>query len=158
MLLFHMSSIVLHAHLPSLHRLVRDFSQPKDHTNKITDAIKHWRLSDDAKIVVLHANQLMNIARQMLMPPKHRDVALSSASNPAKSIRRSDEPPHAAICVYLAVIALWSVEVASKPPNMPAAKAILERGCNILARLELRIVTVLLNILRRLEETSEQKF
>lgn len=152
MLLFHLASIALHTNMASLHGLVHNVLQPSDQPINLTDAIKQWRNSDHSRIAVWHAACLTQAAKRIVVSQRLMHSKMSTHANSGEENSRTPEPPHAAICMYLATLTLWASEVASEPVNVPVAKAALERGCSILSQFNVRIATLLENILRLLEE------
>jgi hypothetical protein len=153
MLLFHLASIVLHTNMASLHGLVHNLLQPSyQQSINMAEAIKQWHNSDHSRIAVWHANCLTQAAKRIAVIQRLKHSQTSSTANNIEPTSTSEEPPHAAICVYLAVLTLWAAEVASEPVNVPVAKAALEKGCGILSQFNVRIATLLENILRLLEE------
>ena len=151
MILFHLSSIVLHTSMVDIHSLVHSFLQ-NNSTTVVPGAISQWHDSDYGKIAALHAGLLIHAAQRIavLHRPKIITTFAFTKQNSPPSIL--GEGPHTAICVYLAVLILWATEVASEHINWAVARAAIERGCNILSQFKVRIAGVLLNTLRLLEE------
>ena len=145
-ILFHIGIMSLHCNLQDFHNVIGDFSQPGRVAVALPDAVRDWHRSDDCDIALLHAEQVLAIGRSLVS--KRR-----TSSRDGEISWLVDEPPHIAICVYLAVITAWVAKIVDSQ-NTDTAKAILSTGCSVLSRLDLRIATGLLNILRRLEEHS----
>lgn len=152
MILFHVGLIVLHTHMANIHCAVREFSVGKSSLPIPSSAISRWRESDDCEIASLHARRVIDIGTRIVARTR---LAQSTQSAPTASQlgeATRDEAPHVAICVYLAVITLWVAEVADGPGHLCSARVVLDEGCRILQRLNVRIAQGLGNILRRLEE------
>ncbi|KAL3423888.1 hypothetical protein PVAG01_05635 [Phlyctema vagabunda] len=147
MLLFHLSSVVLHTHMAGIHGLVHSclLNKPK---HSIPESMKRWHDSDDRRIAVRQAKHLIDAAQRIVTSQTLRDPVTTSALN------SQHESPHAAISVYLAVLVLWAAEVISEKTNSIIAIAALESGCNILSQSKIRITVVLLNMLRSLKEKT----
>lgn len=139
MLLFHLSSILLHTNMANIHGIVHNYLHGKPHTS-IPEVIKQWSDSDHCKIAVLHANETNQVAQRIVISQRTKRFTQSSV-----------ESPHEAICVYLAVLVLWAAEITSDPVDGVAAKATLEKGSEILSQFNIRIATVLINVLISLE-------
>jgi hypothetical protein len=154
MLLFHMSAIVLHTNMANIHGLVRNFLKPIP-SRSVPEAVKQWRDSYHCKIAVLHTTLLTRAAQRIAVSQRSKGFAASASTGNQGPSSRLGEGPHAAICVYLAILVLWAAEVAREHPNWAVAKAALEKGCNILSQFKIRIATVLMNTLRRLGENID---
>jgi len=151
MLLFHLSSAVLHTNMANIHGLVHKFLLPKPRSS-IPEALKLWHNSDDCKIAVLHASLLTQAAQRIAISPTSKSFKTPPSLGVQQPPSTAGEGPHAALCVYLAVIILWAAEVTSENTDWANAKSILEKGCNILSQFTVRIAGVLMNVLRRLKE------
>ena len=149
MLLFHLSSVVLHTNMANIHGLVHNFLQPNPNVS-IPEVVNQWRNSDHCKIAVLHANLLTQAAHKITASQRSRSYTASNSAGGQTPPPTLAEGPHAAICVYLAILVLWATEIASEDTNWEMARSMLEKGCNILSQFKIRIATVLMNTLRRL--------
>lgn len=154
LILFHLGFVVLHTDMTSLHAIVRDFTLHKGKSPVISDAVTKWRASNDCDVAVLHAARLVELGKRVTSKVRHGISSQKANAKIPRASGRSDEPPHVAICTYLAVITQWVAELATKPGNLDRAKSIIGTGRNILTRSNLRIATVLGNILRCLDETG----
>lgn len=110
--------------------------------------LKAWHRTDHYKIAVLHASSLIQTAQRLMIHPK--SVVCADTTTAAT------EYPHMAICIYLAMLILWAVKIISDPTDRAGSKFPILNGCNILSQLKVRVATVLLNALRRLDENTDQ--
>lgn len=155
LVLFHLGFVVLHTNMPDIHNLVRDFTHRKSQPATVSSEVIQWRRSDNCDVAILHATQLVETAKRLSLRAESRPAGHRSATKPRSFAARHDETPHAAICVYLAIITLWAAEIASESVNLHNAKASLSGGCNILRRFRLRIAAGLEKILRYLDENTD---
>jgi hypothetical protein len=151
MLLFHLSSILLHTNMANIHGIVHNHLHGKPFTS-IPEAMKQWLYSDHCKVAVLHANEIHQVAQRIVISQRTKRFMKSPSAGARDFPSTADEGPHEAICLYLAVLVLWATEIISDPIDGVAAKGILEKGCNILSQFSIRIATVLINVLRSLEQ------
>jgi hypothetical protein len=151
MILFHLSSILLHTNMANIHGFVHNHLHGKPSTS-VPEAMKQWLNSDHCKVAVLHANEINQVAQRIVISQRTKQFTQSSFPGAPNFLLMAVEGPHEAICVYLAVLVLWAAEIISDSVDGVAAKATLEKGCNILSQFNIRIATVLINVLRSLEQ------
>jgi hypothetical protein len=153
MILFHMGFIVLHTNMTDIHGAVRELSVGKASDSAPTSAISRWRETDDCRIASLHARSVIDLGTRIVIRSRRGQSSHVAAVDDET---RSDEAPHVAICVYLAVITQFIAEAGDRPTNSQGVRAVLDKGQHILQRLSLRIAYVLGNILRGLEQKIHQ--
>ena len=161
MLLFHLGSLILHTNMPSLHCAVHNALKTPKASSQTPKPPQPWRTSNDRKIAVMHANEVIVIARRILCS---RRSTTSSTSTPNSSFvghgpnvfELRPEPPHAAICVYLAVLVQWNSRNACLSKEV-SSKGVLESGSYILSEFSVRIAQVLSITLRQILEKEYWK-
>lgn len=135
LLLFHLGSIVLHTHMPSIHRLLQHMGSGGLRKHQVPIALKEWHLTDDREIATLHASHLLKTSISIIGRPTQGEPY----SEDSEVRNGRDEPPHAPICIYLAVVTLWAAEVSSLRPDPHMTSSYLEQGCGLLARCRLSV-------------------
>ncbi|KAH7323958.1 hypothetical protein BKA65DRAFT_511763 [Rhexocercosporidium sp. MPI-PUGE-AT-0058] len=149
MLLFHLSSIVLNTKMIDIHSLVHNLLR-NGAMPAIPEAISQWHHSDHGKIAALHAGELIQAAQRIVLSQRPKANTKFTFANEGFPPSALGEGPHSAICVYLAVLVLWTTQAASEPPDWVVAGAAIKRGCNILSQFKLRIAGILKSTLRLL--------
>lgn len=156
--LFHMIFLNTHTNLRLIHQMARWKACRGRNCVDVRDELKQWRKTTDCAISLLHAKELVYLAkRQILFRPNLR----SGASTPIPGTGRSptpnrSEPPNIAIAVYIATLTLWAAVIVEQKPDYSVCSLHLEGGIAVLSSLKIKIATRLGNILKYLSTNCRE--
>lgn len=146
-LLLHSAFVNIHADLNLILRLVRTFARSFKLDKPACAALESWRESDGCKVALWHATELTNIAKAQTIFT-HQSITDDISSNLTE--KSLPEAPHLCAGIYMATLTLWSGDMIPSKPDRNSARSTLESGIHILSCLNVRMASVLQNVLRHL--------
>ena len=156
--LFHMIFLNTHTNIRLIHQMARWEACRGQSCVDVRDELKQWRKSSDCEISLLHAKELVHLAKQQtVFKPKLRSGANTPTTSTSQSpMQRHFEPPHIAISVYIATLTLWTAAIVEQKPDYSLCGSHLEGGIAVLSSLKIKIATRLGNILKYLNTSCRE--
>lgn len=146
-LLFHSAFVNIHADLSLIIRLVGTFARGLKLAEPACTALRAWRESKSCQVALWHAVELIDIAKAQTIFT-HQSVLDGTAIHTTKV--KLTEAPHVCAGVYMATLTLWSGNMTQSTPDKKGARSILESSIHILSCLNVRMASILQNVLRHL--------
>ena len=156
--LFHMIFLNTHTNLRLIHQMARWEACRGQNCVDVRDELRQWRKTPDCAISLLHAKELVHLAKQQtVFRPKLRSGANTPTPRTTQSsTHRRSEPPHIAIAVYIATLTLWTAVIVEQKPDYSLCGSHLEGGIAVLSSLKIKIATRLGNILKYLSTNCRE--
>lgn len=146
-LLFHLAFVNMHVDLNLIHSLVRSYAHGFKNSVTAHTALESWRHSSSCRVALWHAAELVSLAKEQTIFAR-QSVTEGAASHGINT--KLTEAPHVCAGIYMATLALWVGEMIQITPNRNDARSALESGIHILSCLNVRMSSILRNVLRHL--------
>ena len=147
-----MTFINIHVNVNLIHNLVRAYIDSVKRLPDACNTLQVWQQSKDAKLALWQASEMIRLAKSHTIFSPQNTFSKTASTNLGSS--NITEAPHVSICIYVAVLVLWTEAIGQETLDIELVQSVLESGIHILSRLNVRMARMLSNVLRHLAAST----